>query len=73
MALEKGTEEWVFWSEFFQLCKKYWDVSKSEEYWDGLMRESNELYEKHKTIFSSKMIFAFIETQEERYKMIRDN
>ena len=32
MALEKGTEEWMFWSDFFQFCKKYWETSGSEDY-----------------------------------------
>ena len=37
MALEKGTEEFMMFGEYFNLCKKYWDVSDTDEYWEGLI------------------------------------
>ena len=68
MALEKGTEEWMFWSEFFQFCKKYWETSGSEEYWEEMAKEANELYDKYKTVFAQYMIFAFLDAQNEKYQ-----
>ena len=68
MALEKGTEEWMFWSEFFQLCKKHWEVSGNDEYWDKLAKESGELYDKYQTIFAKHMLLGFSDAQNETYQ-----
>lgn len=68
MALEKGTEEWMFWSDFFQFCKKYWNVESRNEYWESLIRESEELNSKYNTLFSRKFIIAFLSMQSEIYK-----
>lgn len=70
MALEKGTEEWMFWSDLFQLCKKYWDVQETDEYWTNLMDESEKLNEKYKSIVSEKFILAFLSIQTEKYKLM---
>ncbi len=68
MALEKGTEEWMFWSDFFQFCKKYWEIPESEEYWDKLAKEANELYDKYETNYANKFIISFLELKNEEYK-----
>ena len=71
MALEKGTEEWMFWSDLFQLCKKYWDVKADDEYFVKLVSEAYKLYNKYKTTFALRMIFSFIDTQEEKLKELK--
>ena len=71
MALEKGTEEWMFWSDLFQLCKKYWDVREDDEYFAELVSEGHKLYDKYKTEFALRMIFSFIDTQEEKLRELR--
>lgn len=71
MALEKGTEEWMFWSDLFQLCKKYWDVKADDEYFVKLVSEAHELYNKYKTAFALRMIFSFIDTQEDKLRELR--
>lgn len=68
MALEKGTEEWMFWSEFFQFCKKYWEPSGDNEYWNNLSKEANELYDKYQTEFAIEMIFTFLDVQNKKYQ-----
>ena len=68
MALEKGTEEWMFWSDFFQLCRKYWTVKDDGAYWKMLAKESHELYSKYKADYAETFIMAFIKMQEQRAK-----
>lgn len=63
MALEKGTEEWMFWSDFFQFCKKYWDVRGDEEYWDDLSSSASRLYDIYKTDYSRYFLKAFLDLQ----------
>ena len=65
MALEKGTEEFMMFGEHFNLCKKYWDVSDTDEYWEGLICDFNKFIKKYKEIdLSREMALAFSNTQE---------
>ena len=68
MALEKGTEEWMFWSDFFQMCKEYWNVRDNEDYWNELSKAVSNLYEKYKTPYASRLGIAFIDAQNDRYQ-----
>ena len=72
MALEKGTEEWMFMSEFFQFCKKFWDVKTDDEYWDELINESHKLYAKYKTTFAMHLLLGFIDTQEDKFRELKN-
>lgn len=72
MALEKGTEEWMFWGDFFQFCKKYWIVQNDDEYWIELTKESNFLYKKYKTNYAKKFIISFLILKSEEYKKLNE-
>lgn len=69
MALEKGTEEWMMFGEYFNLCKKYWQVNTTDEYWDALITDSNNFADKYKFPLATKLVFAFLEAQESRLKI----
>lgn len=71
MALEKGTEEFEMFGDFFKICKKYWNLNDTESYWSGLEKEVEEFCQKYSgDIFSQKLIFSFVESQEiKRRKM----
>ena len=72
MSLEKGTREWQMFGDFFQLCKKYWDAKDTDEYWENLIKDNNDFYNKYKDIPLSKNIaIAFSVTQEEIMKKNR--
>ena len=68
MALEKGTEEWMFWSDFFQFCKKYWDVREDDEYWSMITHDADKLYRKYNSYLSKKLILAFLDVQSKKYQ-----
>lgn len=70
MALEKGTEEWMFWGDFFQFAKKYWDVEDSDEYWASLIKAGNELHAKYNSYMSKKFILCFWDIQSKKYRGI---
>ncbi len=70
MALEKGTEEWMFWSDFFQYCKKNWTVKDCDDYWKSLIQESELLYQKYKTNLAKEFILAFLKVKSNEYKLI---
>lgn len=72
MALEKGTREWQMFGEFFQLCKNHWNAKDTDEYWENLINDNNDFYNKYKDIpLSKKLAIAFSETQEEIIKKNR--
>ena len=69
MALEKGTEEFMMFGEYFNLCKKYWDVSDTDEYWEGLICDLNKFIKKYKEIeLSREIALAFSNAQERKGK-----
>ena len=69
MALEKGTEEFQFFGELFQLCKKYWNVQNTEQYWQNLLDECGVMSKKYESIpLARKFIVAFIGEQERKCK-----
>ena len=68
MALEKGTAEWMFWSDFFQFCKKYWDVREDDEYWLMITQDADKLYRKYNSYLSKKLILAFLDVQSKKYQ-----
>ena len=39
----KGSEEWMMFTDFWNLCQKYWIVENTDEYWDSLVDCTNEL------------------------------
>lgn len=72
MALEKGTEEWQMFGEYFNLCKKFWNVSADDEYWDMLIYVTNEFHKKYKDIpLSKELVLGFVNAQEKRAKESR--
>lgn len=69
VKFNKGSEEWMMFTDFWQLCQKYWKVESSDEYWDSLIDCMNDFCEKYKEIpLARKIAFALIETMEEKYK-----
>lgn len=69
VRFEKGSEEWLMFQDYWKLCQKYWDVENSDEYWDELIKESEEFLKKYESIpLARKISMAFLDTQEEKYK-----
>ncbi len=74
MALEKGTEEFEMFGDFFKICKRYWDIQDTDKYWDDLVKETDIFCKKYETeILSQKLMFSFLETQEIKNRIINKN
>lgn len=73
VKFNKGSEEWLMFTDFWKLCQKYWQVESSDEYWESLIDSTNNFANKYKSIpLSRKLAFALIESIEELYKERRD-
>lgn len=66
---EKGSEEWMMFLDFWNLCQKYWIVENTDEYWDSLVNSAREFYEKYKNIhLSENLAIALLNSQDEKSK-----
>ena len=64
VALEKGTEEFMMFGEYFNLCKKYWNITDTDEYWESIIADATSFSEKYKSIpLAVKISVAFLESQ----------
>lgn len=74
MALEKGTEEFMMFGEYFNFCKKYWKVEDNDNYWEKLIEEADSFIKKYKEIgLARKIIKSFCDQKEEEYKQLKNN
>ena len=65
----KGSEEWMLFMDFWNYCQKYWIPEKEDEYWEELINAGDAFCKKYgNSIFSRKLIMAFIEKLEEESK-----
>ena len=69
VKFNKGSEEWLMFMDFWQLCQKYWQVETNDKYWENLINSANDFCVKYKEIsLSRKLALALIEAMEENYK-----
>lgn len=47
---KKGSLERAFFSEFYELCEKYWVPEDSDDYWRSMIRDTEVLNEKYKEL-----------------------
>ena len=65
----KGSEEWMMFTDFWNLCQKYWIVEDTDEYWESVISSTNEFYEKYNHILlSRRLALAFIDAMEDVFK-----
>ena len=71
MKFAKGSEEWQFFQDFYKFCQSVWIVEDSDEYWNGVVREADELYRKYPDEFCKGQVLAFLNYLDEKaVKMI---
>lgn len=59
---KKGSLERAFFSEFYELCEKYWVPEDSDDYWRSMIRDTEALNEKYKELqpLSKEIIVGFV-------------
>ena len=48
MAFEKGTDEYMLFNDFWNICKKYWVLNDTDEWWDAAINDVNAFCTKYK-------------------------
>ena len=65
----KGSEEWMMFTDFWNLCQKYWIVEDTDEYWESVIRSANDFQEKYNHIsLSRRLALAFVDSMEDVFK-----
>lgn len=57
----KGSEEWLFFQDFYRLCQSIWIVEDSDDYWEDVIKKTNELYKKYPDDFCKGQVLALID------------
>ena len=69
VKFSKGSEEWIMFTDFWQLCQKHWEVELTDKYWEDLIADADSFYAKYKMIpLALRMINAFLNVKEEEYR-----
>lgn len=69
VKFSKGSEEWMMFTDFWQLCQKHWKVELTDKYWEDLISDADSFYAKYKMIpLARRMINAFLNVKEEEYR-----
>lgn len=64
----KGSEEWMMFTDYWQLCQKYWEPEENDEYWEKVIRDTNDFIKKYDTKFARGIGMALLDSLEERLK-----
>lgn len=65
----KGSEEWMLFMDFWNLCQKYWIPEEKDEWWEDLIKSECDFCEKYgNSIFSRKLVMAFNDNLEVKRK-----
>lgn len=73
-AFSKDTKEREMFVEFWEMCQKYWIPEDSDEYWQTIIKATDDFVEKYKDVHPivSEMACAFVSGMEKKYKEINN-
>lgn len=61
----KGTEEFLMFADFYELCKRFWIPEDTDEYWEELICASKEFYRKYGSAYAKHLAIGLINALEE--------
>lgn len=68
VKFNKGSEEWLMFMDFWNLCQEYWNPENNDNYWDGMVNRVDEFYKKYSDIeLSKELALSFIRAQEVKF------
>lgn len=68
VKLQKGTEEFEMFRDYWKMLEENWGVEDSEVYWNKVIEDTDAFYRKYKTEFSKELALALITELERRAK-----
>ncbi len=69
----KGSEEWMMFTDFWQLCQRFWYIEPdNESYWEELVQAVKDFPMKYgEDKFAVALSLAFVNTQQAKYKQAK--
>ena len=73
-AFSKDTQEREMFVEFWEMCQKYWIPENTDNYWQTIIKATDDFVEKYKDVHPivSEMACAFVCGMEKKYKEINN-
>ena len=68
IKLQKGTEEFEMFRDYWKILEENWGVEDSEAYWEKVIRDTDAFYAQYKTEFSKELTLALINELERKAK-----
>ena len=73
VKFSKGSEEFVLFGQFYQLCQKHWKPEENQKYWDDLKESVDKFYKDNGCTDEAKHLgMALIYYLEEKYGKEKD-
>ena len=68
VKFDKGSEEWLMFVEFWNMCQEFWKPEESMEYWQRIVTATDNFYEKFKHLHLAKeLAVAFGNAQDKKF------
>lgn len=68
IKLQKGTEEFEMFRDYWKMLEENWGVEDSEAYWNKVIEDTDAFYRKYETEFSKELAQALINELERKAK-----
>ena len=68
IRLQKGTEEFEMFQDYWKLLQENWGVEDNDAYWDKVVRDCDLFYQKYQTSFAKELVLAYMNELERKYK-----
>lgn len=63
--LKKGTEEYMMFLDFWNLCKRFWTPEQKDDYWKDLINETDKFYKKYHTPYAKNFALGLVNALDE--------
>lgn len=73
---EKGSEEFILFQDFWKICQSFWIPEDSDEYWEQVVKATDDFYKKYKDIddiFVRGITLTLINSLEKRLEIKKDD
>ena len=68
IKLQKGTEEFEMFRDYWKILEENWGFEDSEAYWNKVIEDTDAFYRKYETEFSKELVLALINELERKAK-----
>ena len=68
IKLQKGTEEFEMFRDYWKMLEENWGVEDSEAYWNKVIEDTKAFYGRYKTEFSKELALTLINELERKAK-----